>query len=37
MRPTPLAEVRSYVDRLSRGWDRALERFKAFAESEDDE
>jgi len=35
-RPTPLVEVRSYVDRLSRGWDRALERFKAFAESEDD-
>lgn len=37
MRPTPLVEVRSYVDRLSRHWDRALERFKAFAELEDDE
>ena len=35
-RPTSLVEVRRYVDRLSRSWDRALERFKAFAEQEDD-
>src|SRR5262245_3777557 len=35
--PTSLGEVRRYVDRLSRGWDRALERFKAFAEQEDNE
>jgi hypothetical protein len=34
--PTSLTEVRRYVERLSRGWDRALERFKAFAEQEDD-
>ena len=34
-RPTSLVEVRRYVDRLSRSWDRALERFKAFAEQED--
>lgn len=36
-RPTSLIEVRKYVDRLSQGWDRALERFKAFAEQEDNE
>jgi DNA-binding transcriptional ArsR family regulator len=33
--PASLVEVRRYVDRLSQGWDRALERFKAFAEQED--
>jgi DNA-binding transcriptional ArsR family regulator len=36
-RPTPLLEVRRYVDRLSQMWDLALERFKAFAEQEDNE
>src|SRR5262249_40840041 len=36
-RPTSLVEVRKYVDRLSRGWDRALERFKAFAEQQEDD
>jgi DNA-binding transcriptional ArsR family regulator len=35
--PASLVEVRRYVDRLSRGWDRALERFKAFAEQETNE
>ncbi len=34
-RPTALAEVREYVDRVSRAWDRALEKFKAFAELEE--
>lgn len=33
--PTALNEVCEYVDRVSRAWDRALERFKAFAEQED--
>jgi len=33
--PTPLNEVRDYVDRVSRAWDRALEQFKAFAEQEE--
>lgn len=36
-RPAPLVEVRDYVDRVSRAWDRALERFKAFAELEENE
>jgi len=36
-RPTSLLEVRAYVGRVSRAWDRALERFKALAEQEDDE
>jgi DNA-binding transcriptional ArsR family regulator len=34
--PTPLLQVRAYVDRLSRHWEVALERFKAFAEQEND-
>lgn len=34
-RPTVLAEVRDYVDKMSRAWDRALEKFKAFAEQEE--
>src|SRR5262249_47639607 len=34
-RPTAPAEVRDYVDRMSRAWDRALESFKAFAEQEE--
>ena len=34
-RPTALTEVREYIDRVSRAWDRALERFKAFAEQQD--
>ena len=33
-RPTSLAEVRQYVERVSRAWDRALEAFKAFAEED---
>ena len=33
-RSSPLVEVREYVERVSRAWDRALERFKAFAEQE---
>ena len=36
-RPSSLMEVRDYVERMSRAWDRALEAFKAFAEREDDE
>lgn len=35
-RPTSLVEVREYIARVSRAWDRALETFKAFAEQEDD-
>ena len=35
-RPTSLDDVRRYLDRLSRSWDDALARFKAFAEQEDD-
>ena len=35
-RPSSLLEVRDYVERMSRAWDRALEAFKAFAEQEDD-
>jgi len=35
--PTRLDEVRIYVERVGRAWDRALARFKAFAEMEDDE
>lgn len=35
-RADSLAEVRRYVESMSRAWDRALERFKAFAEHEDD-
>ena len=35
--PTSLDQVRAYVDRVSRAWDRALESFKAFAESEETE
>ena|SRR5437870_5214202 len=35
-RPTALAEVRDYVDRVSRMWDRALAAFKAFAEREEE-
>jgi len=34
-RPTALAQVRRYVESVSRGWDRALEAFKAFAEREE--
>lgn len=34
-RPVSLVEVRQYVERVSRSWDRALERFKAFAEQEE--
>ena len=30
-----LAQVRSYVERVSRLWDDALQAFKAFAEQED--
>ena len=34
--PTPaLAEVRAYLDRVSRLWDDALQAFKAFAEQEE--
>lgn len=33
--PTALNELRAYVDRVSRAWDLALERFKAFAEQEE--
>jgi len=36
-RDAALAEVRQYVDRLSRTWDRALAGFKAFAEEQEDE
>jgi DNA-binding transcriptional ArsR family regulator len=36
-RPTSLVEVRQYVERVSRAWDRALDAFKAFAEREDDD
>jgi DNA-binding transcriptional ArsR family regulator len=34
-RPTSFTEVREYIDRVSRTWDRALERFKVFAEREE--
>ena len=34
--PTSLDDVRRYLDRLSRSWDDALARFKAFAEQEDE-
>ena len=34
-RPTSLAEVRRYVERVGRAWDRVLEAFKAFAEEDD--
>jgi len=30
--PAPLAEVRSYLDRVSAQWDQALARLKAFVE-----
>ena len=30
--PTPIDEVRSYLDRVSRQWDDALGRLKAFVE-----
>jgi DNA-binding transcriptional ArsR family regulator len=36
-RPASLVEVRQYIDRISRVWDQALEKFKAFAEQEDSE
>ena len=36
-RPRAIDEVRVYLDRISRDWDRALEAFKAFAESQEDE
>ena len=33
--PTSLLAAHVYIDRLSRNWERALERFKAFAELEE--
>ena len=35
-RPTSLVEVRRYVERVGRAWDRVLEAFAAFAEEEND-
>jgi DNA-binding transcriptional ArsR family regulator len=32
-RPEPLAEIRTYLDRVSAHWDNALGRLKALAES----
>jgi len=34
--PRGLSEARAYLDRVSQFWDRALDAFKAFAESEDE-
>jgi DNA-binding transcriptional ArsR family regulator len=36
-RPSSLMEMRDYVERLSRAWDRALGAFKVFAEQEENE
>lgn len=35
--PAGLAEARTYLERISRGWDDALAAFKRFAEAEDSE
>ncbi len=34
--PRGLSEARAYLDRVGRFWDRALDAFKAFAETEDE-
>jgi DNA-binding transcriptional ArsR family regulator len=34
--PRGIEEARAYFDRVSRGWDQALQAFKRFAETEDD-